>query len=254
MVTKGTSRQSSRCAMVAGLAASASFSVSRRKTCGMPWAWMAMRLTARSLASEPSFSTTRPVGRPKRPARVVSTATRSPSCASPLAPSGISNSLPSIFLSTGSSRPPPRGASRKMPSTRCFGLSMMRMTRPRWRMPASSSVSSTRSSTRSPRPAASPGRAWRGTWMRIFGAAPCASSSHSSGVAMRSPSAIARDDVGEHGRGQGARMMQLLVAFLDARLRRQARAAGASSRRAARSSGRRRGRSRGCRPCRAVCR
>ncbi len=43
---------------------------------------MAIRLTARSLASEPSRSTTRPVGRPKRGARLVSTATRSPSCAS----------------------------------------------------------------------------------------------------------------------------------------------------------------------------
>ena len=41
---------------------------------------MAIRLTAFSLASEPSRSTTRPVGRPRRGARPVSTATRSPSC------------------------------------------------------------------------------------------------------------------------------------------------------------------------------
>ena len=51
--------------------------------------------------------------------------------------------------------------------------------------------------------------------MRIFGAGPCASSSHSSGVAMRSPSAVARGDVGEHGRGQRAGVMQLLAALLD---------------------------------------
>ena len=51
----------------------------------MPWAWIAIRLTARSLLSEPSRSTTRAVGRPKpRRGGAVSTATRSPSCASPV--------------------------------------------------------------------------------------------------------------------------------------------------------------------------
>ena len=70
---------------------------------------------------------------------------------------GMVSSLPSIFLSTGSSRPPPCGRLRKIPSTRCLGWSMILMTRPRWRMPLSSSVSSTCSSTRSPMPAASPG-------------------------------------------------------------------------------------------------
>ena len=105
MVTSGKSRQSSRRASVAGLAASASLSVSRWNTDGMPCAWMAIRLTARSLLSEPSLSTTRPVGRPSRGARLVSTATRSPSCAFALAPGGIASALSSIFLSTGSMPP-----------------------------------------------------------------------------------------------------------------------------------------------------
>ena len=49
----------------------------------MSWAWIAIRLTARSLLSEPSRSFTRAVGRPKpRWRAATSTATRSPSCAS----------------------------------------------------------------------------------------------------------------------------------------------------------------------------
>ena len=47
--------------------------------CGIECAWMAIRLTARSLLSEPSCSTTRAVGRPRRGARPASTATKSPS-------------------------------------------------------------------------------------------------------------------------------------------------------------------------------
>ncbi len=170
---------------------------------------------ARSVASEPSFSTTRPVGRPKRGARPVSTATRSPSLASSVPPAGMANSLPSIFLSTGSSRPPPFGLTRKMPSTRCLGWSMILMTRPRWRMPPSSSVCSTFSSTRSPMPAASPGRVARGTCRRIFGAGPWASSSHSSGMAIRSPSRSRDTTSAKHGVGQGAGLVQLLAPLLD---------------------------------------
>ena len=45
-----------------------------------------------------------------------------------------------------------------------------------------------RSSARSPTPATSPGRARRGVAMRMTGAAPCASSSHSVGRASNSPS------------------------------------------------------------------
>ena len=51
----------------AGRAASASASAARGKTCGMPWAWIAMRLTARSLLSDPSRSTT-VAGRQAEPA------------------------------------------------------------------------------------------------------------------------------------------------------------------------------------------
>ena len=46
---------------------------------------MAIRLTARSLLSEPSRSTTLPAGRPNLPWRATSTATRSPSSA----PAGV---------------------------------------------------------------------------------------------------------------------------------------------------------------------
>ena len=64
-------------------------------------------------------------------------------------------------------------------------------------------------------PAASPGlRLARGE-MRIFGAAPWASSSHSVGRGDEFAVAVARDDVGECDRGQGARLVQLLAAFLD---------------------------------------
>src|SRR4051812_33755003 len=45
-----------------------------------------------------------------------------------------------------------------------------------------------RSSARSPTPAAVPGCARRGTWMRIFGGSPFSTSSHSVGVAINSPS------------------------------------------------------------------
>ena len=85
MVTNGTSRQSSRKSLCPraspARAASDSASTARVKTCGMPWAWIAIRLTARSLLIEPSRSTTEPVGRPSRPWRATSTATRSPSAA-----------------------------------------------------------------------------------------------------------------------------------------------------------------------------
>ena len=53
----------------AGEAASASRSTAGGKTCGMPWAWIAIRLMARSVLSEPSLSLTRAVGKPKPRAR-----------------------------------------------------------------------------------------------------------------------------------------------------------------------------------------
>ena len=84
---------------------------------------------ARSLLIEPSRSTTEPIGRPSRPLRATSTATRSPSTAPPERSAGIAISRPSCFLSTGTSLPPPPGSPRKMPSTRCLARSKSFMTR-----------------------------------------------------------------------------------------------------------------------------
>ena len=65
MVTSGNSRQSSRPFSVAGSAASASRSAAGENSCGISWEWIAIRLTAFSVASEPSRSRTRPEARPK---------------------------------------------------------------------------------------------------------------------------------------------------------------------------------------------
>ena len=93
------------------------------------------------------------------------------------------------------------------------------MTRPLWRIGSSSSpLSSTRKSARSPTPATSPGRARRGTRTRILGGAP---------VRLLVPFGRNRDqfavgvaaaDIGQHDRGQGAGMMQLLLALIHAAL------------------------------------
>jgi hypothetical protein len=64
MVTSGMSRQSSRPSSVAGFAASASRSADGEKVCGISWAWIAIRLIALSVESEPSRSLTRPDARP----------------------------------------------------------------------------------------------------------------------------------------------------------------------------------------------
>jgi len=61
--------------MVAGCAFSASAMTASGKTCGMLWAVSAIRLIALSEATEPSRSTTRAAGRPKRPSRSSSSAT-----------------------------------------------------------------------------------------------------------------------------------------------------------------------------------
>ena len=147
-----------------------------------------MKLAARSDFSEPSRSFTCAVGRPRRPCRVSSTATRSPSFASAVAPGGIVSSRPSCFLSIGSSRPPPFGSRRNTPSWRCRERSRILMTRPVWRIGPSSAISSVRSSARSPTPGISFERALRGTCMRMRGASPCSSVSHSVGTAISSPS------------------------------------------------------------------
>ena len=88
------------------MAACASSSGVAAELVGMPWAWMAMRLTAFSVASEPSRSITFAVGRPSRPLRATSTATRSPSSAPLTAEAAIVSSRPRFFLSIGTSRPP----------------------------------------------------------------------------------------------------------------------------------------------------
>lgn len=51
--------------------------------------------------------------------------------------------------------------------------------------------------------------------MWIFGALPCASSSHSVGTAIELAVAVARGDVGHHNVGKGAGSVQLLMAALD---------------------------------------
>ena len=100
------------------------------------------------------------------------------------------------------------------------------MTRPVWRIASPSSpVSSVRVSTRSPTPGISAGRALRGIWMRMRGASPCASVSHSVGTAISSPSGVALGDVGEHHGGQRAGVVQLLAPPLRPCPRRRARAA-----------------------------
>ena len=100
----------------------------------------------------------------------------------------MSSSLPSIFLSTGSSRPPPCGRLRKIAQHALLGTIddlddaaavadagvFLGFLDPQQHAVADAGGFA--------------GRALRGVWMRIFGAGPCASSSHSSGVAMRSPS------------------------------------------------------------------
>ena len=64
MVMNGTLRQSSRPFADGGCAASASLRTAGGNTCGMPCALIAIRLTAFSLLTEPSRSTTRAVARP----------------------------------------------------------------------------------------------------------------------------------------------------------------------------------------------
>ena len=92
-MTSGSSRQSSRGgASRMGRAASASFSAAGENTCGIWCVASAMRLTARSDLTEPIVSTTRAEGGPNRPSRRGSTATRSPSRASPAMPAGTKKS------------------------------------------------------------------------------------------------------------------------------------------------------------------
>ena len=182
----------------------------------MPWAWMAIRLTARSLLSEPSFSTTRPLVRPSRGARCVSTATRSPSCRLGRS-AGRDGKLPAEHLLVDRLQAAAAGGERMKDAEHAV---LGAVDEP----DDAAAVADAGFFFRLFHAQAARGRrgrrlrrvcALRGTKMRIFGAGPCASSSHSSGVAMRSPSVSRRGHVGEQGRGQGAGVMQLLAPLLD---------------------------------------
>ena len=156
MVTSGTSRQSSRPASVAGLASSASRSAAGENACGMSWEWIAIRLTAFSVASEPSRSLTLPEARPKPRLRTRSTLTRSPSSAPLRSALAMFSSRPACFLSTGTSRPPPSGRAAK--DAEHAGLGVIDDLDDAAAIGAPSpSAASIRSSARSPTPAAVPG-------------------------------------------------------------------------------------------------
>ncbi len=189
MVTKGTARQSSRPLSPAGVAASASASASRPNTCGMPWAWIAIRLTARSLCERAELFLDAAGGQAEAPLpRHLD--------GDEIAVLGISggagrdrNLAPELFLVDR--RQPAGAAGQRAENAEHAMLGAVDD------LDDPSAVAdrllagfrSTRSSARSPTPATSPGRARRGTATRIFGAAPCASSSHSAGTATSSPSA-----------------------------------------------------------------
>ena len=175
--------------------------------------------------------------------------------ASAVAPGGMSSSRPSCFLSTGTSRPPPFGSARKMPSWRCLRavehLDDAAGVADRFAFLAALLGAQQRAVADAGDFA---GRALRGTWMRMRGASPCASVSHSVGTAISSPSASRCGDVGEHDRGQGAGVVQLLAPLLDRALVGEVAQHRAAAPRGRRSSGRRRARSRARRPCPCACR
>src|SRR5262249_30358330 len=148
-----------------------------------------------------------------------SPAPRSPARASAPAPAGIESSWPSCFLSIGASRPPPPGAARKMPSTRWRARSMSLMTRPVWRVgSAFSPLSATRREAGSAAPAVSLGPRPRRKRPRVVGrgAGAVLGLVPLGGKRDQLAIGIARGDVGDHNRGQGPGVMQLLAAALDA--------------------------------------
>ena len=104
------------------------------------------------------------------------------------------------------------------------------MTRPVWRIASSRSpVSSMRSSARSPTPATSPGRALARDVHADARRLPCASSSHSVGTAISSPSRSRCVMSASTTEGRVPGVVQLLAPRLDARLRRRGRAACAAA-------------------------
>ncbi len=176
-------------------------------TCGMSWAWMAIRLTARSLLSEPSRSFTR-AGRQAEAALACAPPRRRPGrrpAASAVAPGGIASSRPSCFLSTGDEPPAAAGQRAEDAEHALLGAVDDLDDAPACGGSASSSspVSSTRSSARSPTPATSPGRARRGTSTRIFGGGAVRLLVPFGRNRDQLAVAVARGDVGEHDRGAG---------------------------------------------------
>ena len=134
-----------------------------------------MRLTAFSVASEPSRSTTLAFGRPSRPLRATSTATRSPSSAPFTAAGAIDSSRPRLFLSIGTRRPPsPERAEHAEhavlgPVEHLDGAAVIVGAVRRRSISRSAPALCRR------RPVFRSGRARRGTWRRIFGGSPCSS-------------------------------------------------------------------------------
>ena len=176
---------------------------------------MAIRLTARSLASEPSRSTTRPVVRPSRGARLVSTATRSPSSACAVPPGGMANSLPSIFLSTGSSRPPPFGPFAENAQHALLGMvddlddaaAVANAVVFFGFLDAQQHAVAEAGGFAGPRLARNVDADFRRRAVRLL--VPFVGRGDEVAVG------VARGHIGEHGGGQGARVMQLLVALFD---------------------------------------
>ena len=142
--------------------------------------------------------------------------------ASPPAPAGIASSRPSCFLSIGSSRPPPPGAARKMPITRCLPRSMSLMTRPRVtdRLvlvaavldPQQDAVADAGDLVR-PRAARNPNADLGGG--AVLGLVPFGRNRDQLAVT------VARRDVGDDDIGKRSWMVQLLAALLDAALVRE---------------------------------
>ncbi len=184
----------------------------------MSWAWMAIRLTARSVFSEPSRSSTRATGRPKR---LLLDADRDQVAvlrifggarAGSRAPCRAASCRPARAARR---RPAARGRCR---CARVLALSMILMTRPSSGRRRHLGFPATRSSARSPTPATSCGRALRGVAMRIFGTGPCSSSSHSVGVAISSPSLSRPVMSASVTSGRRAGLVQLLAPGFDVAL------------------------------------
>ncbi len=247
MVTSGSSRQSSRPCKVAGFAASASRNAAGEKACGISWAWIAIRLTAFSDASEPSRSLTLPEASPKPRERTRSTLTRSPSSAPSLSALAMFNSRPACFLSTGISRPPPPGRAAEdsehagpgvvdhLDDAAAIGraFALVRLLDAQQRAVADAGR---RARLRAARNMDADLRRLAAFLLIPFG-----------GRRDQFAVAVASGDVGHHGRRQCGRLVDFLAVLGDRAVDRRVRAGCVSARRGRRSSGRTPARSRGFR-------